>query len=79
MFCIFEAIAYGDNSFYCWMAGVNPEFKWKGVLKAMMSYLENWVKEKGYSKISIKTRNRRREIKYQRMINGAGLINTLYM
>ena len=44
------------------MAGVNPQFRRKGVLKALMGYFENWAKEKHYSKISIKTRNGRREI-----------------
>lgn len=53
---------YEDNSFYCWMAGVGLEFRRKGILKALVDYLEGWAKEKGYSKIKIKTRNRRREM-----------------
>lgn len=52
----------GDGSFYCWMAGVNPAFRGKGILKAMMVHVERWAKAHGYGKISIKTRNNRREM-----------------
>jgi len=53
---------FGDGSFYCWMAGVSPKFRKKGVLKALMGYLEKWSKKKGYNKIKVKTRNNRREM-----------------
>ena len=53
---------YSDGSFYCWMAGVNPEYRKKGVLKALMDYLDNWARQKGYKKIKIKTRNTQREM-----------------
>ncbi len=53
---------FGDGSFYCWMAGVNPKFRKLGLLKAMMDYEDKWAKEKGYNKIRIKTRNNRREM-----------------
>ncbi len=52
---------FGDR-FYCWMTGVDPKFRKKGILKAMMDYQEKWVKKKGYNKIRIKTRNNRREM-----------------
>lgn len=53
---------YGDGSFYCWLAGVDPEFRRKGVLTAIMDYQEKWAREKGYKKIKIKTMNSRREM-----------------
>ena len=53
---------FEDGSLYCWMAGVNPKFRKKGVLKALMDYQEKWAKQKGYNKIKIKTRNNRREM-----------------
>lgn len=53
---------FGDGSFYCWMTGVNPKFRKKGVLKALINYEEKWAKERGYNKIKIKTRNNRREM-----------------
>lgn len=51
-----------DGSFYCWMAGVNPAYIGKGVLKALMAYLETWASERGYAKVRITTRNNRRKM-----------------
>jgi ribosomal protein S18 acetylase RimI-like enzyme len=51
-----------DGSFYCWMAGVNPIFRRHGLLNKMMQYLIDWAKSNGYKKITIKTRNNRREM-----------------
>ena len=53
---------FGDGSLYCWMAGVDPRFRKKGILKAMMARLERLAKARGYGKIRIKTRNNRREM-----------------
>ena len=51
-----------DNSFYCWMAGVNPEYRCIGVLKKLIDFGFDWAKNKGYEKIKIKTRNNRRKM-----------------
>lgn len=64
----------GDGSFYCWMAGVNPKYRRRGALKALMSYLENWLKAHGYSKIAIKTRNNRRSMLVYLMKHGFFLV-----
>jgi ribosomal protein S18 acetylase RimI-like enzyme len=53
---------FGDGSFYCWMVGVDPDYRKRGVLKALMDYQEKWAAEKGYTKIKIKTRNRLRDM-----------------
>ena len=53
---------YQDKSFYCWMAGVNPNFRKKGLLKALMEYEDKWAIKNGYNKIKIKTRNNRRDM-----------------
>ncbi|KKQ94857.1 MAG: Acetyltransferase, GNAT family [candidate division CPR2 bacterium GW2011_GWC1_39_9] len=53
---------FGDGSFYCWMAAINPEYRRKGVLNALMDYEEKWAKKRGYEAIKIKTRNVRREM-----------------
>ncbi len=53
---------FDDGSFYCWMVGVNPVFRRRGVLKALMNYQETWVRKRGYTKIRIKTRNSLREM-----------------
>jgi len=51
---------YGDGSLYCWMVGVKPKFRRKGVLSALMGYQDWWASSRSYSKIRIKTRNSRR-------------------
>jgi ribosomal protein S18 acetylase RimI-like enzyme len=51
-----------DGSIYCWMAGVDPEFRRHGIMTRLMATLGKWAKEKGYKKITIKTRNNRREM-----------------
>lgn len=51
-----------DGTFYCWMAGVEPSFRRKGVLAALMDRLEQWTRENGYAILRIKTRNHRREM-----------------
>lgn len=51
-----------DDSFYCWMTGVDPLFRRLGLLNQMMQYLFDWAKNKSYNKIVIKTRNNRREM-----------------
>ncbi|MBI4150201.1 GNAT family N-acetyltransferase [Candidatus Woesearchaeota archaeon] len=53
---------FDDGSLYCWRAGVDPQFRRKGVLKALMDYQEQWARKHGYKKIKIKTRNKRREM-----------------
>ena len=53
---------FNDSSFYCWMVGVNPDFREKGVLRTLMDYQEKWARKRGYSKIKIKTRNHLREM-----------------
>ena len=58
-------IAYNkfeDGSLYCWMAGVNPDYRKQGLLKEMIDYMTSWAKDKGFTKIRIKTRNTRREM-----------------
>ncbi len=51
-----------DGSFYCWMTGVDPLFRRNGLLDLMMKYLFEWAKNHKYKKITIKTRNNRREM-----------------
>ncbi len=48
---------YGDGSFYCWMAGVDPAHRKGGALSALMHELEDRARRSGYTSIRIKTRN----------------------
>lgn len=60
----------GDGSFYCWMAGVDPDYRQRGALQSLMAYLEQWSKVHAYRTLKIKTRNNRREMLSFLMKNG---------
>lgn len=51
-----------DGSFYCWMAGVIPQYRQQGILSELIDFEQDWAKERGYKSIKIKTRNNRREM-----------------
>lgn len=51
-----------DKSFYGWLAGVLPKYRNYGVLTELSKYLVTYSKNKGYSKIKVKTRNNLRDI-----------------
>lgn len=53
---------FSDESFYCWMAGVIPEYRKLGTLTKLMKYLTEWSRDNGYNKIKIKTRNDKRDM-----------------
>lgn len=53
---------HDNESFYCWMTGVDVNYRRLGILTQLMDYLTNWAKNKGYSILKIKTRNNRREM-----------------
>lgn len=50
------------NILYCWLAGVKKEYRNKGALTQMMAYLEKWMKDQNYQKLTIKTRNDKRQM-----------------
>jgi ribosomal protein S18 acetylase RimI-like enzyme len=51
-----------DGSVYCWMTGVHPESRRQGILTRLMESFEVWAREHHYGRITIKTRNNRREM-----------------
>ena len=53
---------FADKSFYCWMAGVIPQYRKQGALTELIKYLFSWAGSKGYDKIKIKTRNDKRDM-----------------
>jgi GNAT superfamily N-acetyltransferase len=46
------------DTFYSWMGGVRPEFRKHGVAQMLADFQESWAREKGFSKVFFKTRNR---------------------
>lgn len=51
-----------DNSFYCWVAAVDENYRRMGILTRMMKIFENYAKQLGYSKVTLKTLNNKREM-----------------
>lgn len=51
-----------NNIFYCWLAGVDVNYRRNGALTLMFDYLKKWCMKREYKKISIKTRNKYRNM-----------------
>ena len=49
---------FKDGSFYSWMGGVLPDYRQSGVASALADIQEEWAKEKGFTSIKLKTRNK---------------------
>lgn len=64
-----------DGSFYCWMAGVDNNYRRLGALTSLMNYQMNWAKNKGYNKLKIRTRNNRREMLSFLVKNGFNFVS----
>ena len=64
-----------DGSFYCWMAGVDNNYRRLGALTALMNYQMDWAKKKGYNKLKIRTRNNRREMLSFLVKNGFNFVS----
>jgi len=55
--------ALSDTLFHCWLGGVLPGFRRRGLARLLWAELEQWARMQGYRKISVNTRNR-----FQRML-----------
>ena len=64
-----------DGSFYCWMAGVDNNYRRLGALTSLMKYQMDWAKKKGYNKLKIRTRNNRREMLSFLVKNGFNFVS----
>lgn len=64
-----------DGSFYCWMAGVDNNYRRLGALTSLMNYQMDWAKKKGYTKLKIRTRNNRREMLSFLVKNGFNFVS----
>ncbi len=49
---------YRDGSWYSWLGGVLTEHRAAGVARTLLTHQEEWVRERGYARIFVKTRNR---------------------
>lgn len=51
-----------DGSFYAWMGGVDPQYRRRGIMNALINHLETWCLREGYKTLKVKTRNNKREM-----------------
>lgn len=51
-----------DNAFYCWVAAVDENYRRMGILTQMMNIFESKARQLGYTKITLKTLNNKREM-----------------
>ena len=58
------------DSFYIWLAGVQKDYRRKGVLKSMMDIVIQWARSKNFDHVTIKTRNSRRSMLAYLISNG---------
>ncbi len=65
---------FNDGSFYSWVGGVIPTARTLGVYSALRSKQEQWAKNKGFTSIKIKTRNRRVEMRITLAKRGYNII-----
>ena len=63
-----------DDYFYTWMGGVLPEFRNRNIAKKLAQKQEEWIKENGYAKIKLKTRNKHKSMLHFALSNGFKII-----
>ncbi len=42
---------------YCWLAGVDSNYRKRGVLTGLMAAFEEWMRKSSYTLLTVKTRN----------------------
>ncbi len=45
------------DTFYSWFGGVTPQARNKGVAQALLDEQEQWVRQQGYRRLKVKSRN----------------------
>jgi GNAT superfamily N-acetyltransferase len=63
-----------ERHFYSWMGGVRPEFRRRGVARALAEWQENWAREQGYTEIHCKTRNQHKAMLIFALQNGFDIV-----
>ena len=49
---------YQDGSWYSWLGAVTPDARGQGVGVALLEAQEAWLRERGYERVYVKTRNK---------------------
>ena len=53
---------YRDGSWYSWMGGVVAPWRGRGIAQRLLEAQEQWVRERGYATLYVKTRNRHKKM-----------------
>lgn len=51
-----------NNGFYCWITAVDKGYRRIGIFTSMMNKFIDFAKEQGYTKVTLKTLNNKREM-----------------
>jgi len=63
-----------ENYFYTWMGAVLPNFRNRNIAKKLAQKQEEWIKENGFAKIKLKTRNKHKSMLHFALFNGFNII-----
>ena len=63
-----------DDTFYSWMGAVHPNFRKRGIAKALANEQEKWARQQNYPHITFKTRNQHRGMLIFALKNGFNII-----
>lgn len=68
-------VAYERDGFcYSWLGGILPNYRRQGIAKALADAQEEWAAERGYTSITMKTRNRHRNMLFMALSRGFNII-----
>ncbi len=63
-----------EDYFYTWMGGVLPEFRNRNIAKKLAQKQEEWIKENGFAKIKLKTRNKHKSMLHFALSSGFKIV-----
>lgn len=65
-----------EGFWYSWLGGVHPDFRRRGVARALADAQDEWARQKGYPHVTFKTLNRLRNMLKFAIDRGFNIIKT---
>ncbi|WP_347839062.1 GNAT family N-acetyltransferase [uncultured Draconibacterium sp.] len=65
---------YNDGSFYSWLGGVLPAYRNKGIAQRLNQKMEQMARDKGYTSMVLKTRNKFKPMLHFALKNGYSIV-----
>ncbi|MCB0365476.1 MAG: GNAT family N-acetyltransferase [Bdellovibrionaceae bacterium] len=62
--------------YYSWMGGVDPDYRGKGIARALMEFQHSWLKSEGYKGLRTQTKNQWQEMIILNLKSGFQIIGT---